>query len=181
MRNYKEYINNIECYKGIDLINASGIIKINIGNDSYITYGSSIAKVFTTILVQLENGKGINRKLQKAYDSVGDIGVSIEILELSQETKLKEKSMKYIDSIKPTLNYQRNQEGFSEEHKKNLSQSKKGEKHNQAKLTEEQARKVKFMALYSGMTSGEISKIFNISPQQVRKIKLGIAWKHIVV
>ena len=64
MRNYKEYINNIECYKGVDLINASGIVKINIGNDSYITYGSSIVKVFTTILVQLENGKGTNKKLQ---------------------------------------------------------------------------------------------------------------------
>ena len=53
-----EIIKNTECYKGIDLINASGTVKINIANDSYITYGSSIVKVFTTILVQFENGKG---------------------------------------------------------------------------------------------------------------------------
>ena len=99
-----EIIKNTECYKGIDLINASGTVKINIANDSYITYGSSIVKVFTTILVQFENGKGTNKKLQNTYDFVGDIGVSIEI-----------------------------------------------------------------------------SKTFNISPQQVRKIKLGISWKHIVV
>ena len=99
-----EIIKNTECYKGIDLINASGTVKINIANDSYITYGSSIVKVFTTILVQFENGKGTNKKLQNICDFVGDIGVIIEI-----------------------------------------------------------------------------SKTFNISPQQVRKIKLGISWKHIVV
>ncbi|WP_252231858.1 hypothetical protein [Clostridium sp. ZBS15] len=181
MRNYKEYINNLECYKDIDLINTSGIIKINIGADSYITYGSSIVKVFTTILIQLENRNGTNKRLQKAYDYIGDSDVSIEILEISEGMYLKEKSMQYIDNIKPTLNYQRSEDGFSEDHKRNLSKSKIGEKHNRAKLTEEEAKQIKVMAIYSGMTSGEIAKMFNISPQQVRKIKLGIAWSHIVV
>lgn len=181
MRNYKEYINNLECYKDIDLINSSGIIKINVGSDSYITYGSSIVKIFTTILVQLENAKGTNRKLQEAYNFVGDSGINIDILEILEEINLKEKSMKYIENIKPTLNYQRGEHGFTEEHKKNLSRSKIGEKHNRAKLTEEEAKEIKNMAIYSGMTSIQIATMFNISPQQVRKIKLGLAWSHIVV
>lgn len=113
MRNYKEYINNLECYKDIDLINSSGIIKINVGSDSYITYGSSIVKIFTTILVQLENAKGTNRKLQEAYNFVGDSGINIDILEILEEINLKEKSMKYIENIKPTLNYQRGEHGFT--------------------------------------------------------------------
>ncbi|MGU8345761.1 hypothetical protein ACV3NH_11590 [Clostridium perfringens] len=102
-------------------------------------------------------------------------------MEISEGMYLKEKSMQYIDNLKPTLNYQRSAEGFSEDHKRNLSKSKIGEKHNRAKLTEEEAKQIKFMAIYSGMTSGEIAKMFNISSQQVRKIKLGIAWSHIVV
>lgn len=64
MRSYKEYINNLDDYKDIDLLNSSGIIKINLGNDSFITYGNSIVGAFTTILIQLENRKDANKKLQ---------------------------------------------------------------------------------------------------------------------
>lgn len=66
MRSYKEYINNLDDYKDIDLLNSSGIIKINLGNDSFITYGNSTVGAFTTILIQLENRKGANKKLQNA-------------------------------------------------------------------------------------------------------------------
>ena len=80
MRSYKEYINNLDYYKDIDLLNSSGIIKINLGNDSFITYGNSIVGAFTTILIQLENRKGANKKLQNAYDAIGDAGINIDIL-----------------------------------------------------------------------------------------------------
>ena len=39
---------------------------------------------------------------------------------------------------------------------------------------------IKYLAIHSGMTSTEIGEIFNISDSQVRKIKAGIAWSHII-
>ena len=128
MRSYKEYINNLDDYKNIDLLNSSGTIKINLGNDSFITYGNSIVGAFTTILIQLENRKGANKKLQNAYDAIGDAGINIDILEVGEKMNLREKSKEYIEKLKPTLNYQRNVMGFSEEHKKHLSECKKGKK-----------------------------------------------------
>lgn len=181
MRNYKSYINNLQNYKDIDLIKTSGIIKINIGQDSYITYGSSIAKTFITKLVQLEHNTGMNKKFQKLYKDIGDSGISVDILEILESDKLKDKSMEYIEKIDPTLNYQRSKTGFTEEHKKKLSNCKIGEKHNRAKLTEKQAKEIKIMATCSGMTSTEIAEHFKISPQQVRKIKSGLAWGHIKI
>lgn len=182
MRNYKSYINNLQKYKGIDLINTSGIIKINIGQeDSYITYGSSIAKAFITTLIQLEHNNGMNRKLKKLYKDIGDSGVSVDILEILESDKLKEKSKEYIEKFDPTLNYQRTKEGFTEEHKRKLSKCKRGEKHNRAKLTENEARQIKILAIQGKMTSTEISEHFKISPEQVRKIKLGLAWSHIKI
>lgn len=181
MRSYKEYINNLDDYKDIDLLNSSGIIKINLGNDSFITYGNSTVGAFTTILIQLENRKGANKKLQNAYDAIGDAGINIDILEVGEKMNLREKSKEYIEKLKPTLNYQRNVMGFSEEHKKHLSECKKGEKHNRVKLTEEEAKEIKYLATYTAMTSIEIAEIFNISASQVRKIKAGIAWSHIIV
>ncbi|MCF0148825.1 MAG: hypothetical protein HUJ77_10575 [Clostridium sp.] len=181
MRSYKEYINNLEDYKDIDLLNLRGIIKINLGNDSFITYGNLIVAAFTRILIQLENRKGTNKNLQKAYDAIGDAGINIDILEVGEKINLREKSKEYIEKLQPTLNYQRNVMGFSEEHKKHLSECKKGEKHNRVKLTEEEAKEIKYLATSTGMTSVEIGEIFNISDSQVRKIKVGIAWSHIKV
>ncbi|MGL4772595.1 MAG: hypothetical protein ACRC2K_03430 [Clostridium sp.] len=181
MRSYREYINNLDEFNNIDLINTSGIIKINLGEDSFITYGNSIVRVLITIISQLESGKGTNKKLQRTYLSRGDKSISIDILEVLDEQFLKEKSMEYIEIYKPTLNYQRGENGFTKEHKKKLSQCKKGEKHNRAKLTEKDAKEIKNLSTHTSMTSTEIGSIFNISPGQVRKIRAGIAWRHITL
>lgn len=50
-----------------------------------------------------------------------------------------------------------------------------GEKHHNAKLTDEQVRYIRNM----GGSSQEIAKLFGITPQNVRYIRSGKAWKHV--
>lgn len=186
MRRYKEYIVNSNEFNQEKLIDVSGIMKFSIKGNDYITYGKSIARTITSIIVRLETRHGINQKFQELFDEFGDESVTVTILEIGDYENLREKSKDYILKLKPSLNYQRSgkkESGscFSKEHIQHLAESKIGEKHNRAKLTEEQAIAIKKLALYSNMSSGEIGKKFNISSQQVRKIKLGQAWAHLKV
>jgi len=177
--NYKKYILNSNDFQDIDLYRNGGILKINLGNESYIMKGKNILKDMTTLIINLENKKGSNVKLQKYYDNNKN-SLNVEILEISNENLL-QKKIEYINRFKSKLNYHLCEEGFSEEHKKHISECKTGEKHNRAKLTEVQAIKIKLLALEGNMTSGQIGDMFNISSQQVRKIKRGVAWSHLLV
>lgn len=177
--NYKNYILNLNNYEGIDLYRNSGIVKINIGADNYIMKAKCIMRDIVTLAMRLEDKKGNNIKLQKCYDK-NNGNFNVEIIEIT-DTDLSEKKINYIKKFKSNLNYHLGREGFSEEHKKHLSECKTGEKHNMSKLTEIEAIQIKLLALSGDMTSTEIGAMFNISPQQVRKIKRGVAWKHLVV
>jgi len=139
-----------------------------------------------SFISKLNNGKLINKKLLDMYQEYGDSELSVTILEVGEYTVIQTKAKRYLKELKPELNYQNNgvkDSGklFSEQHCENLSKSKIGEKHNRAKLTEEQAIEIKKLALYTNMTSREIADLFLISPGQVRKIKSGTAWGHIQI
>ncbi|MFU2014782.1 hypothetical protein ACM6Q7_06845 [Peribacillus butanolivorans] len=185
---YRDYIKNIDRYKDIDLLNNGGLLVFYFGDgNSFITYGKSIASTITSTIVRLEKNGRTNKQMQKAYDECGDSKVVIEILEIDNDIKnLKQYSKDYIQKLNPSLNYQRTgvkEDGskFIKEHRKHLSEAKIGEKHNRAKLTEEQAIEIKKLALYSNLTSAQIASMFNISAQQVRKIKTGRAWSHLII
>jgi hypothetical protein len=177
--NYKNYITNLNNYQGIDLYRKSGIVKVNIGTDNYIMKAKCIMRDIITLAMKLKDKKGNNIKLQKCYDE-NNGKFNVEILEISDKD-LTEKKIDYINKFKSSLNYQLGEEGFTDEHRKHLSECKTGEKHNLAKLTEIEAIQIKLLALRGDMTSTEIGAMFNISSQQVRKIKRGVAWKHLVV
>jgi hypothetical protein len=176
---YKKYISNLENFKNVDLYKNGGILKINLGNESYIMKCKNIIRDMIALTIKLENKNGGNIKLQKYYDN-NKSNFNVEILEISNED-LSKKKIDYINKFHSKLNYQLASEGFSEEHKRHLSECKTGEKHNRAKLTEIQAIQIKLLALEGNMTSNDIGELFNISAPQVRKIKQGRAWSHLVV
>ncbi|MGH0797044.1 hypothetical protein ACQVTT_23135 [Bacillus mycoides] len=186
MRYYKDYITNIEEYEHVNLYDTAAILLIRIHDYTYVTYGKSMITTIVSFISKLNNGKLINKKLLDMYQEYGDSELSVTILEVGEYTVIQTKAKRYLKELKPELNYQNNgvkDSGklFSEQHCENLSKSKIGEKHNRAKLTEEQAIEIKKLALYTNMTSREIADLFLISPGQVRKIKSGTAWGHIQI
>ncbi|WCK57116.1 hypothetical protein PP175_28415 (plasmid) [Aneurinibacillus sp. Ricciae_BoGa-3] len=186
MRGYKEYITNIAEFENVNLFHTSGILKFSIQDEDYITYGKSIAHNIVSLIGRLEENKMVNQQFLDMYQQWGDSALSVTILEIGNYDTLREKSKEYIEALKPSLNYQRSgvkDDGkcYSKEHRQHMSESKKGEKHNLAKLSEEKALKVKRLALYSKLTSAEIGNMFGISAGHVRKIKNGLAWSHLKV
>lgn len=63
----------------------------------------------------------------------------------------------------------------SEESKQKMSESRQGSKNHSAKITEDQARYIK----YSNESSLDLAKRFNISRSLVYHIKSGLSWTHI--
>ncbi|MGN4427130.1 hypothetical protein ACTFQN_26035 [Bacillus cereus group sp. MYBK30-1] len=186
MRYYKDYITNLKEYEHMNLYDTAAILSIRIHDYTYVTYGKSMIPTMVSTISKLNNGKLINQKLLDMYQKYGDSELSVTILEIGDYNELQKKAKRYIKELKPELNYQHNgvkDSGklFSEQHCENLSKSKIGERHNRAKLTEEQAIEIKKLALYTNMSSREIAEMFHISPGQVRKIKSGTAWGHIQI
>lgn len=186
MRSYKEYITNLEEFEHVNLYDTGAIFLIHIHDYTYVTYRKSAIPSIISILSRLENGKTRNPAFSAMYRKYGDSELSITILKTGEYVELRTKAKKYIKELKPDLNYQNNgvkSSGklFSKQHCESLSKSKIGEKHNRAKLTEAQATAIKKLTQYSDMSSREIAEMFHISPGQVRKIKLGIAWGHIKI
>lgn len=56
------------------------------------------------------------------------------------------------------------------------NRSAKGESNGRTKLTEEQARFIKYDTNH---TNSGLARMFNVSPKAVRLIKQGVNWKHI--
>ncbi|MGQ3740588.1 hypothetical protein [Bacillus sp. Fil] len=186
MRSYKDYITNLEAFEHVNLYDTGAIFLIRIHDYTYVTYGKSMIPAMISILSKLDDGKAVNQDFLTMYQKYGDSELSVTILETGDYAELQTKTKRYIKELKPELNYKSNgvkDSGklFSEQHCENLSKSKIGEKHNRAKLTEEQAIEIKKLTLYSNMSSSEIAEMFPISPGQVRKIKSGTAWGHIQI
>jgi len=68
---------------------------------------------------------------------------------------------------------------FSEEHKKNISKSNRGEKGSNSKLSRKQAKEIKYLSLYSDKTQTEIGDEYNIDQTMVSNIKNEKQWRHI--
>jgi hypothetical protein len=64
-------------------------------------------------------------------------------------------------------------------YKLGLVKSSKGAKNGMSKLTELEVVEI-LQLMKMGLTTTEISQIFNVSPQQINRIKVGKYWKHIL-
>lgn len=186
VRGYTDYITNIKDFEGVDLYNTCGIFSFCIQGKEHIAYGKSIVTSIVSIISRLERGQNLYKEFLDMYRKYGDDALSVTILYTGDYGELRAKTMEYIKVRKPELNYKNtglkgNNKHFSEDHCESLSKSKIGEKHNRAKLTEEQVIEIKKLALYSNMTSKEIAALFDTSPGNVRKIKIGENWSHIKV
>ena len=58
-----------------------------------------------------------------------------------------------------------------------LTKGEKGEKNGSAKLTDDDARQIKYG--YKGWKQKDIAKIYGVHKAQISKVRLGKAWSHI--
>jgi hypothetical protein len=68
----------------------------------------------------------------------------------------------------------------SEETKRKMSMAKKGERHNNAKLTEEQVRKIRRWYATGDYVMKDIADFCNIKQAAISKIITGRSWKHVI-
>lgn len=66
---------------------------------------------------------------------------------------------------------------FDEQHKKNISEAKKGEKNPSAKLTSNQAAEVKWLLKNTNMFQKEIAQKYNVDPSNISHISRNKSWK----
>lgn len=66
---------------------------------------------------------------------------------------------------------------FSAQERARYSEINKGEKNNQAKLTDQQAREIKYG--HAGMSAREVSEIYGVSRAVVQFIRSGRSWRHV--
>jgi predicted XRE-type DNA-binding protein len=66
---------------------------------------------------------------------------------------------------------------FNEQHKKNISEAKKGEKNPSAKLTSNQAAEVKWLLKNTNMFQKEIAQKYNVDPSNISHISRNKSWK----
>lgn len=104
----------------------------------------------------------------------------------SEETKEKLRRMntgnKHSDETKRKMrdSHKRlNGSQFTEERRKNISESLLGEKHPQAKLTEDDVRLIK-KELKNGVSGAELGRRFGVARTHIYNIKSGRTWSHIV-
>lgn len=69
---------------------------------------------------------------------------------------------------------------LSDDDKKRISEMKKGSKHHNAKLTEEEVRDIKTM-LKNGVDRKEIREKYDINVKNLSKIANGVTWSHVEV
>jgi len=69
---------------------------------------------------------------------------------------------------------------ISEEGRRSISEKKRGSKHHNAKLTEEDVKEIKTM-LKNGVSRNDIMKMFNVSYKNLSKIATGKTWSHVKI
>lgn len=80
------------------------------------------------------------------------------------------------DNLK-NLEWVTRSENQNHAYKNCLQSGRKGESHHMVKITESQARKIKYE--HKDLTQNQIANIYGITFQNVSNIKLGKSWKHI--
>ena len=62
-------------------------------------------------------------------------------------------------------------------YKAGLKKASKGDSHYRSKITEEQAKEIKYG--YKGLTQNQIARLYGINRQSISKIRLGLNWSSI--
>jgi len=173
--------------------NRMGIYKITniINNKIYVGSAINLNKRKKKHLYDLKHNIHHSIHLQRAWGKYGEDNFSFEVIEYIEDKDiLKEREQYWIDTLNVCdINYgynilptAGNSLGYkmSEEGKRKIRDSSRGEKNSNAKLTDTQVYQVKEMCR-DGFKNKEIAEKFEVTPSYINRIRIGDSWKHVKV
>jgi len=173
--------------------NRMGIYKITNIINSKIYVGSAINlnKRNKKHLYDLKHNIHHSIHLQRAWGKYGEDNFSFEVIEYIEDKDiLKEREQYWIDTLNVCdINYgynilptAGNSLGYkmSEEDKKKIGDSCRGEKNYGTKLTDVQVYQIKEMCR-DGFKNKKIANKFEITIESINNIRIGKTWKHIKI
>jgi len=170
-----------------------GIYKFTnkLNNKIYIGSAVDLYKRKHKHLYDLRHNAHHNKHLQRSWDKYGEENFIYEIIEyIDDENNLKIREQYWIDKLNVCdinigyniLPIAGNSLGYkmSEEDKKKIGDSCRGEKNYGTKLTDAQVYKIKELFI-EGLSNKEIALLFEVNTNCIHRIKIGETWKHIKV
>lgn len=182
-------------------------IKNLINGDFYIGSTQNLNKRYYTHLNHIRTNKNTCVKLIRAVNKYGEENFSFEIIEKCSVEDLLNREQYYLDFLNPKYNISKkagsnlgikrteetklkksisqkenwSKEEYRKNHLENLSKNwKKGSNHKMAKITEEDAAKIK-IKLKEGLSPKEVSNLLNLSYHSVKDIQRNKTWKHVKI
>lgn len=182
-------------------------IKNLINGDFYIGSTQNLNKRYYTHLNHIRTNKNTCVKLIRAVNKYGEENFSFEIIEKCSVEDLLNREQYYLDFLNPKYNISKkagsnlgikrteetklkksisqkenwSKEEYRKNHLENLSKNwKKGSNHKMAKITEEDAAKIK-IKLKEGLSAKEVSNLLNLSYHSVKDIQRNKTWKHVKI
>jgi len=182
-------------------------IKNLINGDFYIGSTQNLNKRYYTHLNHIRTNKNTCVKLIRAVNKYGEENFSFEIIEKCNVEDLLNREQHYLDFLNPQYNISKkagsnlgikrteetklkksisqkenwSKEEYRKNHLENLSKNwKKGSSHKMAKITEEDAAKIK-IKLKEGLSAKEVSNLLNLSYHSVKDIQRNKTWKHVKI